>query len=222
MKTMRIVILTALAAILASSGLYAQDLSKYRTFSFGMTLTEVLKLTDRNLSEVKTKFDQPGLIQELNWWPPTVAARDYQADAVQQVLLSFYKGELYKITVTYDPSAVKGLTAEDMVQSISAHYGIATTTLKALGNRANEPYSQQAIAAWEDPQYSVKLVHSPFSGGYGLVMASKRANAEAETAGVEAAKLEAMERPQKEADRLKKEADILEIQRQKNKKVFQP
>jgi len=222
MKTMRIVILIAFAAVFASSALDAQDLSKYRNFSLGISLTEVLKLSDRNLAEVKTKIDHPGLIQELNWWPPTMSARAYQTDAVQQVLFSFYNGELYKIVVTYDPSAIKGLTGEDMVQSISVRYGIAIRTPKAPGNPANEPYSQQAIAAWEDGQYSVKLVHSPFSGGYGLVMISKLANSEAETAGVEAGKLEAIERPQKEADRRKKEADNLEIERQKNKKVFQP
>ena len=222
MKTMRILIFAVFAAIVASSALSAQDLSRYRSFSFGMSLTEVLKLTDRNLAEVKTKVEHPALIQELNWWPPTISERAYQADAVQQVLFSFYNGELYRVLVTYDPSAVKGLTAEDMVQSVSTRYGTATTTLKALGNPANEPYSQQAIAVWEDGQYSVKLVHSPFSGGYGLVIISKHTNAEAETAGVEAGKLEAIERPQKEADRRKKEADNLEVERQKNKKVFRP
>jgi hypothetical protein len=219
MKTIRIVIFLVFAGIFGNSVLDAHDLSGYRNFSLGMSLTDVLKLTDRNLTEVKTNIEHPGLIQDLNWWPPM---KDYQADVVQQILFSFYNGELYKIRVTYDPSAVKGLTAEDMVQSISVRYGASTTALKGTGNPANEQYSQQAIAIWEDPQYSLKLIHTPYSGGYGLILFSKHANTEAESASVEAGKLEARERPQKEADRRKKEADSLEIERQKNKKAFQP
>ena len=222
MKTIRIAILTLCVAIFASAGLSAQDLSKYRAFSFGMNVTEVLKLTDRNPSDVKIKTERPGLIQELNWWPPSSPSGDYQADSVQQIVLSFYDGALYKILVTYDPSAVKGLTAEDMVQSISNRYGMPTAALKAAGNSAVEPYSQQAIAVWENSEYLVKLVHSTFSGGYELILFLKQANTEAETVGIEAAKLEATERPRKDADRQKKEADKLEIERQKNKKVFRP
>ena len=222
MKTMRITILTVCAALFAAGGLNSQDLSKYREFSFGMSLAEVLKVTDRNLSEIKTKIQRPGLIQELNWWPPSAPTGAYQADSAQQIVLSFYNGELYKIQVTYEPSAVKGLTSEDMVQSISARYGAATTTLKRQGTAADEPYGQQAIAAWEDSEYSVKLIHSAFSGSYGLTLFSKQANAKAETDGVEATKLEAMERPQKDADDRKKEADKLEFERQKNRKLFRP
>lgn len=222
MKMIRTAILGVCAAFFAVTGMNAQDLSKYRDFTFGMSLTEVLKLTDRNQSEVKTKFEHPALVQEMNWWPPSSPTGNYQADSAQQIALSFYNGELYKIVVTYEPSVVKGLTAEDMVQSISSQYGAATTVLKASGNSAIEPYSQEAIAAWEDSKYSVKLGHSAFSGGYGLTLLSKSVNTEAETGSLEAAKLEMTERPQKEADSRKRDADKLEIERQKNKKAFRP
>ena len=222
MKTLRTTILTVCATLFAVGGLSAQDLSKYRDFSFGMSLTEVLKVTNRNLSEIKTKIQRPGLIQELNWWPPSAPTGAYQADSAQQILLSFYNGELYKIQVTYEASAVKGLTPEDMVQSLSGRYGEATTTLKKNGTAADESYAQQAVATWEDSDYSVKLIHSVFSGSYGLTLFSKHANAKAETDSVEATKLEAAERPQKEADERRKEADNLEIERQKNKKSFRP
>src|SRR5579859_7803054 len=222
MKTIRIVILSVFAVILGSPALHAQDFSSYRNFSLGMKLADVLKLTGLNLTVVKTNIQRPGLIQELNWWPPMAAVKDDRAEAVQQILFSFYNGELYKIRVTYDPRAVKGLTAEDMIQSISARYGASSTALKAPGNPEIEGYSQQAIAQWEDPQYSMKLIHTAYSGGYILILFSKSANAEAETASVEAEKLEARERPQKDADRRKKEAADLEVERQKNKKTFQP
>jgi len=55
--------------------------------------------------------------------PPGIS---YQSDTVEQILFSFYNGELYKISVTYDRSSTEGLTEEDMVKSISAKYGPPT------------------------------------------------------------------------------------------------
>jgi hypothetical protein len=222
MKRIRNALFVVFAILLGSPLLHAQDFSKYRNFSLGMSLNEIVKLTDTTLAQVKTSHSRPGLTQELNWWPPTGTGGAYQGDAIQQILFLFYNGELYRIFVTYDPRAVEGLTTEDMVQSISARYGPAVDTIKKMGNPANAGYSQQMVASWEDSQYCVKLVRDSFSGSYGLTLLSKRANAEAETASVEARRLEELERPQKEAGRLKKEADNLEIERQKNKKVFRP
>jgi hypothetical protein len=221
MKRIRNAFFVVFAILLGSPLLHAQDFSKYRHFSLGMSLSEIVKLTDTTLAQVKTSHRRPGLTQELNWWPPTGTGGAYQGDAVQQILFLFYNGELYRIFVTYDPRAVEGLTTEDMVQSISARYGPAINTIKKISNPASAGYSQM-VASWEDSQYCVKLVRDSFSGSYGLIMLSKHANAEAETASVEARRLEELERPQKEADRLKKEADNLEIERQKNKSVFQP
>jgi hypothetical protein len=42
---------------------------------------------------------------------------------VREILFSFYNGELYKISATYERSAIEGLTAEDLAQSISEKYG---------------------------------------------------------------------------------------------------
>ena len=44
------------------------------------------------------------MIQELTWWPPNIPGTFYQSDSVEQILFSFYNGELYKISVTYDHS----------------------------------------------------------------------------------------------------------------------
>jgi hypothetical protein len=79
---------------------------------------------------------------------------------------------------------------------------------------------QKLVASWEDSQYSFRLVRSSFSGGFELVIYSKRINAEAEVALAEAVKLEKQEEPQREAERQKKDADDLEVTRQKNQKSF--
>jgi len=64
--------------------------------------------------------------------------------------------------------------------------------------------TQTPVASWDDAQYSFNLVRSSFTDHLGLVIYSKRVNADAELHIAEAMKLEEQEGPQKEADRLKK------------------
>ena len=78
------------------------------------------------------------------------------------------------------------------------------------------------VASWEDAQYSVNLVRSSFNDILGLVVSSKRTNAQADVAIAEAVKLDAQEGPKREAERQKKQADDLEAARQKNQKSFRP
>src|SRR3989441_10136166 len=125
-KTIRSSILCLVVLLLAAPLLRAQDLSKYRHFTLGMSLTKVLERTGQKMTDVKLIHGRPALVQEVNWWPPNLPGTSYQSDTVEQILFSFYNGELYKISVTYDRSSTEGLTAEDMVNSISAKYGPAT------------------------------------------------------------------------------------------------
>lgn len=164
MKRIRNALFVGFAILLGTPLLHAQDFSKYRNFSLGMSLSEIVKLTDTTLAQVKTSHRSPGLTQELNWWPPTGTGGAYQGDAVQQILFLFYNGGLYRIFVTYDPRAVEGLTTEDMVQSISARYGPAINTINKISGPASSGYSQQMVASSEDSQYCVKLVRESFSG----------------------------------------------------------
>src|SRR6266571_621096 len=126
MKTVRSSILCLVVLLLAAPSLRAQDLSKYRHFSIGMNLSRALEHTARKMADVRVIHGRPALIQELTWWPPNLPGASFQADTVEQILLSFYNGELYKISVTYDRTSTEGLTAEDMVKSITAKYGQAT------------------------------------------------------------------------------------------------
>jgi hypothetical protein len=224
MKTTRNSILCLAVLLLAAPLLLPQDLSKYRNFSFGMSLATVLKHTDQKMSDVKAIHLRPALIQEVTWWPPTLPGISFQSDTVEQILFSFYNGELYKISVTYDPSSTEGLTAEDMVKSISTKYGPATYLALAIDSVKNDSYevTETPAASWQDAQYSFNLVRSSFSDHLGLIIYSKRVNREAELAIVEAAKLEEQEGPQREADRQKKQMDDVEVARQKNRKIFRP
>jgi hypothetical protein len=204
--------------------LSGRDLSKYRDFTLGMSLTKLLERTDQKMTDVKTIHSRPALIEELSWWPPKASGTSPQSDSVERVLFSFYNGELYKISVTYDRLSTDGLTEEDMVRSISVKYGHATITAPELDPAVNGRYDskQKPVASWEDAQYSVNLVRSSFNDVLGLVAFSKRANAEAEAAIAEAMKLDEQEGPKREAERQKKQTDDLEAARQKNQKIFRP
>src|SRR3989442_1097129 len=122
-KTIRSSILCLVVLLLAAPLLRAQDLSKYRHFTLGMSLTKVLERTGQKMTDVKLIHGRPALVQEVNWWPPNLPGTSYQSDTVEQILFSFYNGELYKISVTYDQTSTEGLTEEDMVKSISAKSG---------------------------------------------------------------------------------------------------
>jgi hypothetical protein len=224
MKTMRSSILCLAVLLLLAPLLRAQDLSKYRHFTLGMSLTRVLNRTERQMTDVNVIHGRPARIQELTWWPPDVPGASFQADTVEQILFSFYNGELYKISLTYDRASTEGLTALDMMNAISANYGQATNVVPEVDSAKIDSYDvkQKLVATWEDSKYSFNLVRSSFTDGFGLVIYSKRANAEAELAIAEAVKLDKQEGPQREAERQKKQSDDLEATRQKNQKSFRP
>ena len=224
MKMMRSSVLCLAALFLLAPLLRAQDLSKYRHFTIGMSLTRALERIDQKMVDVKVLHGRPALIQELIWWPPNLPGTSFQADNVEQILFSFYNGELYKISLTYDRASTEGLTALDMMNAISANYGQTTNVVPEADSAKIDSFDtkQKLVATWEDSKYSFNLIRSSFTDGFGLVIYAKRANAEAELAIAEAVKLDKQEGPQREAERQKKQTDDLEATRQKNQKSFRP
>jgi hypothetical protein len=170
----------ALVMVLFSGQLvYGQDLSKYRTFSFGMTLAAVSKQVNLDASELQSIHQQPALIQELTWYPPQSFGSSRAAEPVQKILFSFENGALYRMLVTYDSSAIKGLTDEDVIRVISAKYGVATRPVAEVNFPTNPSYNstEKVIARWEDGQYSLSLIRSSVPETFAIVMFDKRLDA---------------------------------------------
>jgi len=225
MEMMRSVVISLVVILLSAPLIHGQDLSKYRNFSFGMSLVELSKQVDPQPLHTKLIHKRPAVIQEVTWWPQESSASSLPAEPVWQVLFTFYNGELYRILVTYDPQATKGLRMEDMVEAISAQYGTGTTPDAQISFPTNELYrsTEKVLARWEDSQYSFNLFRSSFLNSFGLVMFSKGLDAKVRTALAESVKLEGQEDdPQKEIERRKKEADNLELARQMSRKTFRP
>jgi len=215
-----------LAIILISAPLiHGQDLSKYSIFSFGMSLADLSTWIDQKPTEANLIHQRSAVIQELAWWPP-LASGTRRAEPVRQILFSFYNDQLYRILVTYDRYVTEGLPTDDMVRTMSAKYGTATRPAVEINFPTNETgeygTTEKVIVRWEDSQYSFNLFRSSLSDTFGLVMFSKRLEAQAEAAIAKSLKLEGQEDPQEEIARVKKEADDLETSRQKNIKAFLP
>ena len=224
MKTMRSAVLCFVVLLLTAPMLRAQDLSKHRNFSLGTNLPTVLKHTNQRLVDVKATHDGSLLFQELTWRPANGMGVVSRSESVDELVFSFYKGELYKMVVTYERASTEGLTADDMVKSISAKYGPPTSIALEIDSAGKEQYElrQKPVASWEDSQYSFNLVRSSFSNAFQLVIYTKRVNADADAALAQVVKADELEAPQKAIERQNKEADATELARQKNQKSFRP
>jgi len=223
MKIMRTIVISLAMILLSSPLIHGQDLSTYRHFSFGMTVADLSKQIDQKPADAKVLHERPAQIEELTWLPPQPYGSSRPAEPVDQILFSFYNGALYRMLVTYENSATKGLTEEDMIRAVSAKYGIATRPIAVVNFPMNPSYktTEKVIARWEDSQYSLNLFRS-YGDTFAIVMFTKQLDAQAGTSIAESVKLDQEEAPQKEAARVKKNAEDSELERQKNIKTLRP
>jgi hypothetical protein len=161
----------------------------------------IAKQAEMQPSEARVIHQRPAVIQELEWRPQHSLAYSPQADPVQEVLFSFYNGDLFRMVVNYDQIRTEGLTDEDMVEAISAMYGTATQpAAKVVLFSSSQVYndSENVIARWEDSKYSFNLFRSSYQPTFGMLVFSKRLDPLAQAAIVEAMRLDEQEAPQRE------------------------
>jgi hypothetical protein len=198
MKLRPTVLLLSSAAVSASL-LSGADLASYRNFRLGMSIVEVAKQAEIAGPEAKLISGRPERIEELDWrikWTPPSVARSYP---FEELLFSFYNGELFEINLAYDPDQTRGLTDADMIEAISGVYGSGTKPV-AVEMAFNSGYSRtvKVIARWEDVQSVLNLVRLPYDAGFGIVMSSSSVKAMAERAILESERLDRVEAPQRE------------------------
>jgi|SRR5579863_7897142 len=206
----------------------AQDLSRYRDFQLGMSLLAVAKQTDQEASEAKALHARPAVIQELGWRPLSSVGSSFQ-DPVREVLFSFYNGALFRMVIHYDHYRTEGLTDEDMIEAISAKYGVATrSNAKIILLSTSEVYDNRevVIARWEDSQYSFNLFRSSYQPTFGMLVSSKRLDALAQTAIAEAVRLDEQEAPAREIALKARQGEENRAEQEKariaNKAAFRP
>lgn len=207
--------------------LTAGDLSTYRGLQFGMTLSAAAAQTGGNPDDAKLLHQRPAVIQELEWRPRSLVAEDSsKVDPMKEGVLSFFNGELYRIVVTYDRHRMEGMTTDDVIQGISAAYGTSAKPIVDIPFHSIYGQTAAVLARWEDDDYSYNLVRSGDRASFALVLYSKRLDALAQTAIIEADRLDAQEAPQRELARQKQSVDDENLRMDKarstNKPNFQP
>ena len=208
------------------AGTLANNLSRYRNFRLGTDLPAAAKQAGANPSQAKTLHRRPALIQELEWRPQPPGSSS-QNEAAAEGVLSFYNGQLFRIAIDYDRSETEGMTPDDLVEAISATYGIAARPpAPAKAAPRNYDDQEELLAQWQDSQYRFDLIRSSYGPTFKLVGVLKKLEAPAQAAIVEAARLDDQEAPQREADRIAKEDETerarLEKARLVNKPKFRP
>jgi hypothetical protein len=220
---------TALTSFLAfgvmSAVALAADLSKYRNFQFGADVGTIAKQVGASPSQAKAIQRRPALIQELQWRPQPLGPSS-QTESANEVVFSFYDGELFRIAVNYDRYETEGLTADDFIESISATYGIAEMSVPPA-NAVQGRYGDQdeTVARWQDSQYCFDLIRS-YGPSFRLLGVLKRLQAPVQASVTEAKRLDDQEAPQRDAARIAGEEEAVRAKLEKarivNKPKFRP
>lgn len=227
-RTMAVGAMLALVASTAQS----QQSGRYRQYRLGADLQAVAALAKVSPAGARIVHERPSLIQELEWRQPYVTGGStiLQSDAVQRIVFTFYDDQLYRLVISYDRLRTNGLTDDDMIQALSAVYGVvvlrsSSTNVPAL---ISPPLAEfgAPIAQWAGVDYSIGLYRSSFVAEFRLVVTSPRLDALAQTAAAEAGRLDELEAPQREIARRLKEADETRTAQEKartaNKATFAP
>jgi hypothetical protein len=194
-------------SVLLTPLIYAQDLTSYRNFQFGMSLISAAKQTGMKPSEAKVLHQRPAVIQEL-WWTGSLGRSLSRTDPVRDIVFGFYNDKLFKIVITYDHRRTEGLTNDDMIEAISAKYGAATNPIATIITFSSSKVyndSEKVLARWEDAQYSFNLFRDFYQPAFGMVAFSKPLDSLAQAAIMEAFRLDREEASQRELERREKE-----------------
>ena len=127
-------------------------------------------------------------------------------------------------------NGLRGFTKGDLAaERISAKYETPTTPVaKIISSSPSQVYSdsEKVIARWEDAQCSLSLFRFSYGSAPGMLVLSKRLDALAQVAIVEAIRLNEQEAPQREIDRQKQQDDEKlaagQKARQRTRRIFAP
>jgi hypothetical protein len=226
MTSARILAMSIASVMMSASLLSAQDLSRYRGFQLGMSVDTVARQAGIS-AEGRVLHRRPGLVQELIWYPTRIGGSSPQAESVRKVAFSFHNGQLFRILVNYDRDRTEGLTAEDVVEALSATYGLRNLPTTGISPSLARPSEggDAILAHWEDPQYAADL-SSSYLSTFALTVFSKPLDALARADVVEAIRLDEQEAPQRAVEREQQQTEAARVKqeaaRRLNKTAFRP
>jgi hypothetical protein len=215
----------AVALVLSSQLVSAQDLSRYRAYALDSSLDAILATSGAGAADAKVLHERPALIQELEWRAPYARSANELADPVRGIIFSFYDEALYQVFVSYDRDRTDGLSNSDIVASLTTTYG--PPVLRSAHNRPlDAPPDTVVLAQWDRAASSLTLLRGVYSAEFQLILIGKASSTRARSAIREAGRLDAIEAPRRELEQRKKEAAESAAARDKiratNKAAFRP
>ena len=218
----------AVGLILSVQLASAQDMSRYRAYALESSLDAVIATSGARGADAKTLHQRPATIQELQWRAPYVSSGDTLADPVREIAFTFYNDALYQVVVNYDRDRTEGLTNKDILDALSATYGVPA--LASARTRTSPPAEAFpdgiVLARWETAESLVTLIRGSDTPEFQLILISKPLSTRARSAIREAIRLDAIEAPRRESEQRKKEAGDASAARDKtrvtNKAAFRP
>jgi len=206
----------------ASAQTYSFD--RYRAFVLDSDLATVAKVTGNDPVATKIIHQRPPTNTNLEWRPRYSGVA---ADAVDVMTFKFYNDQLFTIIVDYERRHTEGMTNADMIDAISATYGIFQIPSNPIvASEGPYGFSDTLLATWGDAAHSISLLRVAYPDIFRLVLTSTRLANIAADASAAAARLDAEEAPQRELARQKKQEsdsnDAREKARSDNKAQFKP
>ncbi len=221
-----LMLFAVLAGSVLAGSVAAADLSQYREFVLGATLSDIAQQIKQNEAQAKTVQLRPAMIQELEWRPQSLNS-SFITEPVKEATFTFYDGELFRVLVNYDRFQTEGLKDRDLVESISAIYGPPSEpTVPAREVRGIYASMDVLLAEWQDAEYRYELIRLPYGPSYRLVGFLRRLEEPVAKSMQEAKRLDDLEAPQRELERKASELQATEAKdsaaRLLNKEKFRP
>ena len=141
--------------------------------SWNEHLPAVATAAGQSVAEAKTIHSRPALFQELEWRPQPLGPSS-QTDAAKEVVFSFYDGQLFRITISYDRYATEGLTTADYIDAISTTYGMSSPPDAPTAAPWPSGDEEQVVAQWQDSEYRFELVRAKYGPTFRLVGVLKK------------------------------------------------
>jgi hypothetical protein len=215
--------------LLSASTIAGQDLLRYREFPLGSNLELIGQLTGTLPAAAKVVHSRPAVIRELEWRPRyATRGESTQTDPVDLMMFRFYDDQLFMIVVDYDRRRTEGMTPADMIAAISAIYGpTSRLASRPIGPQTSQyGFPDTPLAIWGDTASSITLLRVAYPETFRLVVTSTHLENLASRAIATAVRMDAVEAPQREIARQKKEADDALAAQEKvkteNKALFKP
>ena len=159
MKATRNLFVCLISLVFAVPTVYAQDFSKYRSFSLGSNLPTVLRNAGQKMADVKLICSQPALIQEVTWWLPNSSGAG-QSEAVREIVKSRHesfpsvliKALLSEISV-FPPGTVVRLNTEEIgrVIAVNRNHPLRPRIEVVADSRGNRLSTPKVIDLSESP-----------------------------------------------------------------------